>query len=150
MITCSHHVRSYLRDPGVNIQQPSVDVEVKWNRFGLIEVCWSGRVAGAQVFEALEQGKMLLGDKELTALVVDTKNVSGYELSVRIPSIQFLRFFQSRGLQEIVAVMPNSLVSLFAATMRLVTKVRFTIFQTRMEAMGYLAGKYQPTAQSRE
>ena len=116
----------------------SATVKVAWVS-GILEVAWTGRVDGDAVTRALDDARRLVGDRQLTRIVVDTEGVTGYELSVRAPSVSFLQFFKSRGLTEIVAVMPNPLVSMFAGTMRLVTKVRFAIYKTRPEAMRYLA-----------
>jgi hypothetical protein len=112
-------------------------VDVSWVGNVLV-VTWGGRVRGEEVSEALFAAKRVLGSDRVTRILVDTVGVTGYELSVRGPSVDFLQFFKLRGLAEIVAVMPNPLVSMFAGTMRLVTKVRFRIFKTRPEALHYL------------
>ena len=130
---------------GIKIEKPGA-TRVTWHAPDVLEVCWSGQVGGLHVSQALAESAALLGERRVTWLFVDTEHVNGYDLSVRSPSVEFLRFFKERGLIEIVAVMPNRLVSMFAATMRLVTKVRFAVYPTRLAATRYLAAKLASAA----
>ncbi len=115
-------------------------VKVAWTG-DVLEIAWSGRVRGDEVALALTKARLLLGESHppLARILVNTLGVTGYELSVRGPSVEFLKYFQNHGVVEIVCIMPNTLVSMFAATMSLVTKCKFVVFRTSHEAFRHLA-----------
>jgi hypothetical protein len=139
---CLYEVENKVAIAARRSQDPPT-VTVGWYNNRVLEVVWTGRVTGHEVSLALAEGRRLVGEDEaVPCILVDTDTVTGYELSVRAPSVAFLHFFKHRGLCEIVAVMPNPLVSMFASTMRLVTKVRFVVFKTRAEAIRYLAEQH--------
>ena len=113
-------------------------VVVSWYAPSVIEVEWNGHVTGETITEALVKARDLQGNHPVTHVIANTTHVVGYTVNVRTPSLNFMEHFRGAGAKEFVGVIPNIAVRMFAASMALVTRVKFSVFASRMEAVAYL------------
>lgn len=118
-----------------------------WLKADVYEVQFtrSGPIDGELLRGILEKSRAELAGKQGIRVVVDTVLVANYSTDVREPASAILALWKSHGLQQLVLVVSSAPIRMIASTLCMIVGLKLKQFETRAEALAYIA---QSTSQT--
>ena len=115
-------------------ERRAAEVTVRWSGSDTILLSFAGYVTGAELAPVLAELRSMLAERKPRFLLFDASDVSSYAADVRAPGAELLTITKGANAELAIAVAPNPLVRMIAASLSLVTGMGLTFVDTRAEA----------------